>query len=360
MGRLTQLYRSLRRASLKFLAWEVFWTLKFLSFKKVTNFFKASYEKFIVRPKVLTSFPTKLTIDATAHCQLHCPLCPTGQGNPARLRGNMTFADFRKLIDEVGDYLWEVDLFNWGEPFLNKDIFRMIAYGHQKKIKVRVSSNLNHFPLGFERGLVESKLHHLVVSLDGITQATYGQYRVGGSLKKVVEAVQRIAAEKKRQRVPFPFLTWQFIVMRHNEHEVGAAKKLVQKWGFDRLVFAQNRGDMGQELLETDRRKVEKYRQWLPEKSQETNFDLAKKVKKYKAATCHRPWQEAVVNWNGSVSPCCLFYEEKYDFGNALERGFAAVWNNEKYREARQLIKSGKSEDKALVCWNCIWNGFPE
>lgn len=351
MNTLSKLIPRIKRTTFKFLGWEIYWTLRFMSFRKAANVLIIYFEKYLTRPDISTAFPPKLTVDPTAHCQLHCPLCPTGQGNPARLRGSMTFDNFQKLLDEAGGYLLEIDLFNWGEPFLNNDIFKILAYAHQKKVKVRVSSNLNHFPEGYERELVQSKPHHLVVSLDGTTQATYEKYRVGGSIDLVRNAVSRIAEEKRRTRSPFPFITWQFIVMRHNEHEVEEAKNLVHTWGFDRLVFAKNRGDMGQELFETDRTKVEKHGEWLPQ---------ASPGKTFKAVTCRRPWQESVVNWNGSVSPCCLFYDEKYDFGNAFKDGFTAVWNNKKYRAARRLIKTGQSEDKNLVCWNCIWNGFPE
>lgn len=336
MRQVLSLIARIKRATLKFLLWEGYWTFRFVSLKKASNLLQLNFEKKISRSKVLSAFPTKLTIDPTDICQLHCPLCPTGQGNPARLRGAMNFDNFRKLIDEVGQYLFEIDLFNWGEPFLNKDIFKIIEYVARNNVKTRVSSNLNYFPSGFEKELVASRLHHLVVSLDGTTQESYGQYRVGGSLVNVVAAVSRIAEEKKRQKSPFPFLTWQFIVMRHNETEIEAAKKLVKKWGFDRIVFARNRGDMGRELFESNR------------------------SKEYKATTCYRPWQEAVVNWNGSVSPCCLFYDEHFDFGNVFTDGFKSVWNNEKYRQARGLIKSGKAEDKTLVCWQCLRNGFPE
>jgi len=35
---------------------------------------------------------------------------------------------FKKVMDECGPYLWELDLFNWGEPFLNRQLFEMVRY----------------------------------------------------------------------------------------------------------------------------------------------------------------------------------------------------------------------------------------
>lgn len=355
-----EIYRTLRKTTMKFLIWELYWTAKFITPKKLINFLKITYQDHFYRTASVDGFPLKLTVDLTANCNLHCPLCPTGQGDRSRRRGNLDFKNFQLLLDEVGDYLFEIDLFNWGEPFLNKEVFKMISYARGKRIKTRISSNLNFFPIGYEKELIRSKLHHLVVSLDGITQKTYAKYRVGGSLEKVLDGVKRINQEKRKQKSKFPFITWQYLVMSHNEHEIDEAKKLVKQWGFDRIVFQRNRGDMGEELFENDKEKIEKHGQWIPKESMETNFDLENKVRKAKPTTCNFLWNQSIVNWNGSVSPCCLYYDEKYDFGNAFKEGFSKVWNNEKYQEARKLVMERKSKDKDLICWNCIKNGFPD
>lgn len=327
-------FNKIKKSGLKFLFWEAFWLLKLLTLKKLVNLLKIFFQEKFTRPAKVDGFPIKLTIDPSANCVLRCPLCPTGQTDKGRKRGEMGFPEFKKLINEVGQYLLEIDLFNWGEPFLNRDIFKIISLCYERKIITRLSSNLNYFPKGYGKKVVESKLCHLVVSLDGVTQETYGKYRVGGSIKKVLETIEMINDEKEREHSSFPFLTWQFIVFEHNKHEMERARKLVKKWGFDRIVFIENRGDMGKELFEKDKKKN---------------------------TTCNFLWNQSVVNWNGSVSPCCLYYDEKYDFGNAFKEGFSTIWNNEKYQKARKLIKSKKITDKIdnnIICASCVKNGF--
>ncbi len=332
---ITSFYQQVKKSGLKFIFWEISWTIKYLSLRKLLNFLKNFYQKKFVFPSKVNTFPIKLTIDPSANCMLACPLCPTGNKDKGRARGEMSFDNLKKLINEVGDYLFEIDLFNWGEPFLNKDIFKMISFADSKKIITRLSSNLNFFPVGYEKKLIESKLNHLVVSLDGITQQTYSQYRRGGDMDKVLKAVSKIAKEKEKQKSKTPFITWQFIVFDHNEHEIPKAKKLVKKLGFDRIVFIKNRGNMASELFGKKKRKNQ---------------------------TCKFLWDQAVVNWNGSVSPCCLYYDQKYDFGNVFTDGFMVVWNNQKYQMARKMITSKKitPATKALICSNCLINGFPD
>jgi hypothetical protein len=49
---------------------------------------------------------------------------------------------------------------------------------------------------------------------------------------------------------------------------------------------------------------------------------------------CRSPYEEAIVNYNGEVSPCCHSGGES--MGNAFENGFDAVWFGEKYQKLRE------------------------
>src|SRR3989338_2689484 len=78
--------------------------------------------------------PYYLLIEPTNLCNLKCPMCPTGNGTMPRPRGFMTFETFKKIIDEMGDYLITVTLMNYGEPFLNQDVYKMISYANKRNI----------------------------------------------------------------------------------------------------------------------------------------------------------------------------------------------------------------------------------
>ena len=106
----------------------------------------------------------ELVIDPSNICNLHCPLCPTGQGRSDRSKGKMSFVNFRRIIDELGAYLYRVDLHNWGEPLLNDEIYRMISYARAHNIEVRVSSNLNVIDWVKAEKLVKSGLDVLITN----------------------------------------------------------------------------------------------------------------------------------------------------------------------------------------------------
>ena len=305
----------------------------------------------------LIGMPLKISIDPSSICQLRCPLCPTGQGSTGRTLGKMPFDKFKKLVDELAPYLYEIDLNNWGEPFLNKDLIKMVEYCHKKRIKTSVNTNLN-VPLSKEEAenLVKSGLDTLYVSMDGITQKTYEIYRKQGNLNTVWDNLLLVSSTKKRLGQKSPHIVWQFLVSSFNEHEVPKLEAVKEKLGVNELVIGLLRSDMGKEIFTKDKEKVESLKKWLPKNESLSRYNYESKERKLKKKFCHFLWFVSVVNWNGSVSPCCSNYFEKFDFGNAFEEGFKSVWNNKKYKDARKAVKTGKLT--GTVCDNCLKTGF--
>jgi radical SAM protein with 4Fe4S-binding SPASM domain len=62
-------------------------------------------------------------------------------------------------------------------------------------------------------------------------------------------------------------------------------------------------------------------------------------VKKNLKKDCSWLWTRVVINSNGSVSPCCAYFPEKYDFRNAFKDRFKDVWNSRKDRVARLIVR---------------------
>jgi len=331
---------------------------RYFTFRKFFNLLRIAYE-YTAKKDVLKSRPCRLMIDTCNACVLKCPLCPTGKGEKGRTKAVMGFDDFRRVIDEVKDYLYEVDLYNWGEPLLNKDIFRMIEYAHKCDIKTKISTNLNYFPKDYEKRIVSSGLDSLMMSIDGASQETYQVYRKGGDFRKVIGNIRKIVAEKKRQGSRKPLLIWQFIVMKHNEHELPKVKRMIKELGVDILKVEAVRSDMGKEIFESDQQKIEKSREWLPKDEKLSRFNYKNRQKKVRKRSCIFLWSMPVVNSNGSVSPCCSVYPEKFDFGNAFRDGLLKVWNNRFYTSSRRIV-SGKEMKMFTVCAYCTKHGFIE
>lgn len=213
----------------------------------------------------LTSFPTYLTIDPFSACNLKCPLCATGNGTNTLKKGLLPLDMFRHIVDEMGTYLYSIDLFNWGEPLLNKDIYEMINYAHQRHILTTVSSNFHFLNEESAEKMVTSGLDYLILSIDGATQETYEKYRVGGDLDVVLNNVRTLIETRKRLGKKTPYIFWQFLVFRHNEHEVEQARELAISMGVDEFKIEKAF------LLVSTREDGEK---WIPRQQQYTRYNL--------------------------------------------------------------------------------------
>ena len=55
-----------------------------------------------IRRPVVWGQPFLMMVEPT-NCNLKCPLCPSGNGQMRRPRGNMSIDDFKQLVDQVAD-----------------------------------------------------------------------------------------------------------------------------------------------------------------------------------------------------------------------------------------------------------------
>ena len=301
----------------------------------------------------LKSLPYLLIIDPCNYCNLRCPLCPTGLNDLGRPQAMLSFEHFRKYFDPLMPQLFEVYMHNWGESFLNKQVFDMIRYAQDHNVGTNLSSNMVRTTSDDIDKLLDSGLEYLVVSLDGTSNETYRQYRVGGDYERVVENMCELIRRRKARKAKHPIVEWQFIVMKQNQHQVSEAEMLAKKFGVDLLRFIP----VGMPYEFTNRKEVAD--KWYPTEfegrvtsdHEEQQFGQAAKP-----GPCFYLYRSMVVNPDGGVSPCCVVYRKNRDFAmlNPEALDVRALWNNDKYRSARALFSSQTVTPKrTTVCDGC-------
>ena len=322
---------------------------KYNSVKKLKNLLLLITELRYRRTR-LNSFPILLTVDPTNICNLHCPLCPTGKGEFGRPKGMMKLGEFKGIIDQIGDYLYEVNLYNWGEPLLNKEVFSMVSYAHEHNIFTCISTNLTYLPEENAEALVRSELDHLIVCIDGLDSQTYSKYRVGGDFEQVIENLKRLVDLKRRLRSRFPFIDFLFLCFKHNQHKVDKVERFAKALGADGVTIKRG-GLIATELDINPATNMENLnwvvRESLPQISDEGMLSGKK--------SCDFLWYTLIINWDGGVSPCCYTYKEEDDFDNFFSgSSFREIWNNAKFVAARSLfseMRLGSRQD--VVCNKC-------
>jgi radical SAM protein with 4Fe4S-binding SPASM domain len=251
---------------------------------------------------------------------------------------------FQKTIDELYDKLIYLTFYFQGEPYLNPNFLDMVKYASQKKIFTFTSTNAHYLNDENAKRTVESGLDKLIISIDGTTQEVYEQYRVGGNLDKVIEGTKNILKWKRQLKSRTPYIVFQFLVVKPNEHQMEDAKRLTKELGVDEIKFKTAQVynyENGNELI-PDNIAYSRYKK---------NADGTYSIKNKLLNQCWRMWSGCVITWDGLVVPCCFDKDAQHRLGNLKETSLKEVWHSEGYNNFRSSILNSRKEID--ICSNC-------
>ncbi len=300
--------------------------------------------RFIKRP-VQWGLPMSISFEPTTSCNLRCPECPSGLRQFTRPTGMLKKDFFSQTIDDIcKDILYLIFYFQ-GEPYLNRDFLEMVKYASAKGIYTATSTNAHYLTDEVARKTIESGLDRLIISIDGTTQDVYKQYRVGGNINKVIEGARNIVKWKKKLKSKTPFVFFQFLVVKPNEHQVEEIKKLAKEVGVDEVRFKTAQVydyENDPNRLIPVSQKFSRYKK---------NAE-GKTISKNKLANhCWKLWQANVITWDGLVVPCCFDKDASHQLGNLKMQSFKEIWRNDSYKQfRRELMTSRRNID---ICANC-------
>jgi len=264
---------------------------------------------------------------------------------------------FKRIFDQLRDSLQVINLYSWGEPLLNAELINIIKYAKARKnpIHIVTSTNLNTDNDDLLEELIGSGIDDIIVSCDGASAETYKQYRVGGSFDLVIKNLNFLAQRNKELNKKVNII-WNFLVFKHNEHEVDTAKNMAKGIGVN-LKIGLMRTSLKDEILKPHQEAIRRDRQWIPDNPEYSAYNKESCGTKKIIRTCKKPWQSIAISWNGLVFPCCAVFEEKYNFGDAKTDPLSEIWNNQKFIAARQVVLN-KKNPASTVCGICRNNGF--
>jgi radical SAM protein with 4Fe4S-binding SPASM domain len=322
-------------------------SLSKLSVRKIINAAKIwmSYHLSRYTGKVVhLGLPISLSFEPTTSCNLRCPECPSGLRSFTRPTGMLKEELFHKTIDELASTLHYLTFYFQGEPYLHPQFLEMVQYASKKKLYTATSTNAHYLTEANARKTVESGLDRLIISIDGTTQETYQSYRVGGKLEKVVAGAKNIVSWKKKLNSSTPYLIFQFLVVKPNEHQIDEVYQLAKEIGIDevKLKTAQIYDyEMGSELIPS----LDKYSRYQLQK------DGTYKIKNQLLNHCWKMWHSCVITHDGLVVPCCFDKDAHHQLGNLQQLSFEKVWKSSTYHKFRSLLLKSRSEIE--ICKNC-------
>lgn len=316
----------------------MFSIIRRVTFKRLLNLLLVFYEA-KNKLTVLKSHPVYMRINPCAVCNLNCPGCEVGIAGPAveikkvKQPGSrmMNFETFKKCIEPLKEYLFQISLYDEGEPLLNPELELMIAYVRKLNISSCVSSNLS-LRLTEQKitNIISSGLDHLVVAIDGTTHEIYEKYRKGGSLELVLSNIKRFVEIKNKLKNKNLLIDMQFIIFDHNKHQIEDVKLLAKQLGVGRLTMFPSY---------TCRQEEIKFKGGFQER---------------KKLGCYCLWLMADITADGKLYPCDYGEDNLMPpVGFVINEEFMALWNHPLMRQARASFHKNSQSPFSDICIHC-------
>jgi len=322
--------------------------------------------------------PRSIYIEPTSRCNELCQQCPRTLLSREDDR-DLSYDNFRRIVDQF-PVLDRVVLHGLGEPLLNKDLPRMIAY-----LKARgtyVLFNSNGILLNVRRGqsLIDAGLDEYRLSMDGATRATYAHVRGVDAFDKIWRNVKAFIAMQKEQKACKPAFSLWFTAMRENLHELPllvdlASANAVPEIYLQRLVYFEEGLAQSQQALfrRSTREELELVRRCEQIcKERGISFNAAGSATPVESllrdfgerpwSGCSRPYTLTYITSSGNVLSCCFApfghknaheYQQERVLGNVFQESIADIWQGERYEAFRRAFES---DHPAKHCAQCGTN----
>ena len=276
-----------------------------------------NYKKRNPRPD---SLPIRLWIEPASICNLKCVMC-LNKDTPASEKGVMDWPLYKKIIDEVKDYAYDVYLHHRGEPLIHPKFPDMIRYARGAGLKVKFHTNGTLLTPELSDKILSAGPDLASFSVDGFTKETYEKIRVNADFDRTMENISLFLKKKRDRKLSRPYTVVEEIDFPQyrtpgDEKNRKEFSEHFRKLGLDEMIFKKLYNWAG--YLEMDGM----------EKGEIT------------CTACTFLWYAAVILWDGSVSPCPQDYYAKLKLGNMNRQQLREIWNGEAYTGLREKMTS--------------------
>lgn len=295
---------------------------------------------------VLESPPTTYIVGVSNICNLRCPLCVTGLRQQKKKPQFMDFELFQQIIEKVRHHAQLIQLYKWGESLMHPQIIDMLSLCDTYGLNTEISSNLSMESCDHVlEALVKFRLHHLIVSFDGVTQEDYSRYRVGGNLYTVLDNIRKIKEFKTHYNSEYPVISIQFLRNKFTDDQVQVIEENYRQWGADRYYVC----DMTTVFKD---RNLDAARQWFSDQEiaqrRYLDIDVAMHGK-----PCYFLYTTMIIEQDGSIPSCCFATDPKDNYGQwDNSKSILEMYNSDRFIQARRMFREEK-HCKTSTCDDC-------
>lgn len=286
--------------------------------------------------------PFALHVFPSYFCDFKCCYCihSLTESQLAKIpirRRFMNFDVFRNAIDGACLFQDRLKLINFaghGEPLLNRDIAKMIAYAKEKNIadKIELVTNANNLTEHVSDSLIEAGLDSLRISIQGVTKEKYQEVsRVKIDFDRLVDRIGYFYAHKKQCSVYIKIIDAALDTPGDEKRFMELFGGVCDRIAVEHLVPTASGVDYSG-LRESYRETQQGYEAG-------------------RVAACPMPFYMMIVEPDGEVRTCCAT-RFPVSAGNACASTLYDIWNGEALKEFWKMHLEG-GRDAHAVCRSC-------
>jgi len=210
-----------------------FFRLVQYSFIYLKNYF---LESLAVRfPKIVPK-PLYVGLSVGTICNFRCKQCDLWK-IPTKPEKYLISQQIKNILKDLRDWLGPFRLvFTGSEPFLRKDMIKILKFVSQNNIYTVITSNGWLIDKKLAQEIVLSGLDVINISLDGVNPETHDFLRgKKNAFKKAIVALENL--KKARGRLKTPAIYINTVIMHKNVNQLEELAKLTKKVGIDAIRF---------------------------------------------------------------------------------------------------------------------------
>ncbi|MCC7016142.1 MAG: radical SAM protein [Rhodospirillales bacterium] len=287
----------------------------------------------------LPAFPRLIDVEMTNTCNFRCLMCPTGNFSQKRAKGFMDDAVFHKVLDEIRPRKTPLRFIRWGEPFTHPRILDYLRACREAGVLTHVNTNGSKLDEATIDALLEIPLDSLKFSFQGVDRKSYAEMRNTDFFVELVATIRRLHAKRGTRAKPFIQVSTTITY---------ESKGMVEAFRRDLAPFCDSL-NVGRTVLE--------YVDLNAVRLRPHEFEELRRLKELESVIkvhpeCPEVFDKLSVNWDGTITACCMDSDNVMTIGDVRTQTLAEVWASDTLNRYRSLLAEMRHDELAL-CKSC-------
>lgn len=322
--------------------------------------------------------PKWIAWEITRRCNLKCVHCRSSSELEAKGHPDFSFAEARRVLDDIASYAAPVVVLSGGEPLLRPDVFDIAAYGTSKGLRMCLATNGTLVTQEICEKIKAASIRMVSLSLDGASAEVHDDFRCQpGAFAGTINAARLFRENSisflinssftRRNQAEIPKIyalakelgatAWYMFMIVPTGRGEGIMDELIAPEDYEKLLEWHYEMEKGEKELLVRPTCAPNYYRVVLQKAKEQGDDFKRRSLQFStggAKGCLAGQLISLIDVDGNVLPCSYF---PMAAGNIREKSFKDIWENSPLFHDLRNFKAYKGRcgscEYVNVCGGC-------